>query len=296
MPETAKPDAPQRLDQFSAIAFQLSRNEAQAHIKGGFITVNGKSAKPGLTVQETDCIEFNKPESIQNNRVADLRSLPPLELLYEDAHIIVLNKPVDVVVHTANAYHGPTLVDQLLEAGITLAQAENNTVRPGIVHRLDRYTEGLMIVAKTDVAFENLKAQFKDRSIVKEYYVLVQGDVREDSREIESYIGRHPKKRHKRAVLPPDDPDAKEAITHLFVEKRFRTQTLCRVVLKTGRTHQIRLHCQHIGHPVIGDPVYADKPGKGQRLQAFKLGFTHPVTGSRMTFTMPISNLLLGNT
>lgn len=206
-----------------------------------------------------------------------------LDLLYEDSELLVLNKPVGLLVHTGAGVHPDekTLADYLVAYCPSMIGVGEDAQRYGIVHRLDRDTEGVMVVAKTQTAFEHLKAQFQAHSIEKRYYALVYGSPRDDYWEISAPIGRHPKKRHLFAV----QKDGKPAITKVTVLKRFGSTSLLDVEILTGRTHQIRVHLAHCRFPVVGDPTYSGHAHKGgQKLQAYCLGFVHPGTGVRMRF------------
>jgi len=212
---------------------------------------------------------------------------PLLDLLYEDDDVLVLNKPEGVLVHLgAGAKPEETLVDALNAYFPAIAAVGEDESRPGIVHRLDRDTEGLLVVAKTQKSFELLKAQFQDRTIKKRYYAIVYGNPPREYWEVDAPIGRHPKKRHLFWVVPTGKP----ALTKIQVVKRYGTTTLLDVEILTGRTHQIRVHLAHSRFPVLGDPSYGPHGHKGgQKLQAYSLSFVHPTSGIRMTFSLPIA-------
>lgn len=215
-----------------------------------------------------------------------------LHFLYEDTHILVLNKPTGLVVHPGTKTEEPTLVELLKKQQFTLSEG-TEPGREGIVHRLDKFTEGLMVIAKTSEAHTHLAQQFHDKTVHKKYAAMVKGDVFHDHRELNFPIARHPSKRTLHTVVPTSFPGIKrEALSLLQVLKRYRTKTLVEVTPLTGRTHQIRVHLTHIGHPVLGDPLYGKPPGKAQKLQAFYLAFTHPTTSVKMAFQLPLSKRL----
>ncbi|MFC1752620.1 RluA family pseudouridine synthase [Thermoproteota archaeon] len=225
-----------------------------------------------------------------------------LNILYEDDDIIIINKPAGLTVHKGAATTGTLLTDTLKAHKRHLSDIGGED-RPGIVHRLDRDTEGLMIIAKTNAAHIHLAEQFKSRTIIKKYYAMIKGDPKNDYFIIDKPIGRHPKIRIKRTVVSETSPQAKTAHTEVRVMKRFGTKTLVEVTPKTGRTHQIRVHLAYAGYPVLGDPYYSGKKKekqlkiqqklgkdlKGQQLQAFYLKFQHPRTGKWLEFKQPLS-------
>lgn len=211
----------------------------------------------------------------------------PLNIVYEDEDVIVINKPQGMVVHPSAGHRGGTLVNALLARGGTLSLVGGED-RPGIVHRLDKDTTGLLVVAKNDRAHLSLSTQLRLREVHREYVLIVHGCVRSDRIVIKAPIGRHPVHRQRMAVVP----DGRPAETELEVLERFDEYTYMKATLKTGRTHQIRVHAAHLGHPVVGDPLYGPKRYrwdlKGQCLHARKLGFAHPRTGQWMTFEAPL--------
>lgn len=272
----------QRLDQHLAARqdLNLTRSQIGKLIEAGEILVNGQVVKPSYHLKKNDCLTINippprkletKPENI------------PLEIVYEDDDLVVVNKPRGMVVHPAAGNYEGTLVNALLHHCQDLSGI-GGVVRPGIVHRLDKDTSGLIVVAKNDAAHQSLTKQFKDRVIKKRYVALVQGVVKQDSGEIDAAIGRHPVRRMKMAVTEK----GREAITHFKVIKRFKDTTLVELAPKTGRTHQLRVHLHHLGHPIVGDPVYGGAKGSGQLLHASKLSFIHPRTGEKMEFEVPL--------
>ena len=210
-----------------------------------------------------------------------------MDIVYQDEDVAVINKAQGVTVHAGNGTHGSTLVNALLYHLDSLSGI-NGVIRPGIVHRIDKDTSGLLVVAKNDAAHLSLSNQIKDKTCARVYYALVEGVVKTDEGEIETYIGRSDKNRTMMAVTDR----GRKAITDYEVVKRYSAYTLIRFSLKTGRTHQIRVHCKYMGHPIVGDPVYGYKTQKfklnGQLLHAEELSFNHPRTGERMTFTAPL--------
>jgi 23S rRNA pseudouridine1911/1915/1917 synthase len=272
-----------RLDAYLADALtgRYSRQEIKSSIVRGGFTVNGAPALPKTAVKTGDRIEGTidverttgvKPESI------------PLKVVYEDEYLIVIDKPVGMVVHPGAGNAGGTLVNALVGRGQALA-ARGGEMRPGIVHRLDKSTSGLLVVAKTNGAHRKLQAQFERREVTKVYLALVRGAVEFEEGRVSVPIRRHPKMRDRMAAL--DDAAAKEAESSYRVIRRFgKKATLLEVRIRTGRTHQIRVHMAHLGHPVVGDTVYGrpddDAPRVG--LHAARLEFVHPATGEPMRF------------
>lgn len=209
----------------------------------------------------------------------------PLDIVYEDDDVIVVNKPQGMVVHPAPGHPDHTLVNALLYH--SPLSTINGEFRPGIVHRIDKDTSGLLMVAKNDMAHRSLAAQLKAKTNEREYVALVHGVIKEDQGTIDAPLGRSPKDRKKQAVVA----DGRHAVTHFKVLKRYRHYTLVSCRLETGRTHQIRVHMKYIGHPLAGDPLYGPRktlPGNGQYLHARLLGFKHPRTGKQLTFTAPL--------
>jgi 23S rRNA pseudouridine1911/1915/1917 synthase len=272
----------------------ISRNRIQTLIKSGLALVDGKPEKPGYKVKLGEQITLELPE----RKIHDVLPEPiPLSVLYEDAHIIVLNKPPALVVHPAPGNYTGTLVNALLYHYGSLpsrgAGKEGDArERAGIVHRLDKDTSGVMVVARTQEALRSLTMQFKDRKVRKQYLALVAGVIKKGSGTIDVGLGRHVKERKK---ISTHTHHAREAVTMFKVKERFKNATLVEVEIKTGRTHQIRVHLSHIGHPVLGDHVYgggkASRYGETiiarQMLHAETLSFHHPETGNPMTFVAP---------
>lgn len=262
-----------------------SREFIMRLIDEGEVLVNDKKAKNSYRAKENDEITINIPEA--KNLDATPQDIP-LDVVYEDDDIIVINKPRDLVVHPSNGHEDGTLVNALL-AHCTNLSGINGVKRPGIVHRIDKDTTGLLVVAKNDYAHEFLAKQLEDHTLHREYIALVKGVIKEDDGKIIAPIGRDKYNRQKMAV---DVKNGKPAVTHFHVLKRFNQYTLISCVLETGRTHQIRVHMNYIGYPIEGDPVYGPKShllfDKGQLLHAEKLILIHPKTKKKMTFTAPL--------
>jgi len=284
-----------RLDIFIAhYEPHISRNRIQKMVKDGLALVNGRAEKTGYKVKLGETIALELPEKKQFEVMPEPM---PLNVIYEDAQFIVLNKPPGLVVHPAPGNYTGTLVNALLYHYGSLPSSGPGTrgserERAGIVHRLDKDTSGVMVVARTQEALRSLAAQFKNRIVKKRYLALVIGVIKKGSGTIEAGLGRHVKERKKISVYTHR---AREAITIYTVRERFRRATLITVEIKTGRTHQIRVHMAHIGHPILGDYVYGgtkaakfdDIPVTRQMLHAESLSILHPETGHPMTFTIP---------
>lgn len=269
-----------RLDAFiSGKNDKLSRTMIQRLIEDGEILVNGNKKKMAYKVQIGDVIEINIPAP----KETDIKAQNiPLKIVYEDNDIIVVNKPKGMVVHPANGNPDGTLVNAVMALCKGSLSGIGGEIRPGIVHRLDKDTSGLIIVAKNDLAHINMSKQIKDRQVKKIYISLVKGNISEDEATINMPIGRSTKDRKKMAVRK----DGKEALTHFKVLKRYEKYTLLEIKIDTGRTHQIRVHMAEIGHPVVGDIVYSNGKNEfcieGQMLHARSLDFKHPITGKQM--------------
>lgn len=269
----------ERLDQFLAAETGLSRSRVQSLIKDGLIFVSGMPQKASMKLAAGDVIEGEIPAS------APLDALPadiPLDIVYEDSQIIVINKPKNMVVHPAPGHINDTLVNALLyHCGDSLSGI-NGTLRPGIIHRLDKDTTGLIIVAKTDEAHISLSRQLKNHEIERVYEAIVFGET-DDSGTINAPIGRHPKNRLKMGVIG----GGREAVTHYRVLSRFNRFTHIEARLETGRTHQIRVHMAHIGFPVLGDALYTNRKQPfglcSQTLHAKSVTFTHPANQKRIS-------------
>lgn len=275
-------NAGKRLDVYlSQVTLQLSRSYIQKLLAEGLITVNGYPAKAGYRVKTKDEVFVEVPEPVK----IDLQPEPvPLDIYYEDGDLLVVNKPRGMVVHPAPGNYTGTLVNALLFHCKDLSGI-NGVLRPGIVHRLDKDTSGLLMVAKNDFAHLELSSQLKDRQIVRRYLALVYKNIKESEGIIEVPIGRSLRNRQKMAVI---DSKSKEAVTRYRVVERYGNYTLLELKLETGRTHQIRVHLAYIGFPLVGDLKYGPArpyPGlKGQFLHAAVLGFTHPRTKCYLEF------------
>lgn len=275
-----------RLDKVcSEIFSDYSRSQIKQLLDGGNITVNGKTEKAKYKVKLGDVIRLEEPET----KTLELRPENiPLDIVYEDDDVIVINKPQGMVVHPAPGHDEHTLVNALLYH--CPLSTINGTFRPGIVHRIDKDTSGLLMVAKNDKAHRSLAKQLKDKTNIREYVALVHGRIAEDEGTINAPIGRSLKDRKKQAVVK----DGRNAVTHFEVLKRYRDYTFVKCILETGRTHQIRVHMKYIGHPLVGDPLYGPKKtikGNGQFLHAGKLGFVHPTTGKLLIFEAPLPKI-----
>jgi 23S rRNA pseudouridine1911/1915/1917 synthase len=274
-----------RLDKYVASLLDLSRDKIKKLLKSGHITVNKKIPKASQSLTSGDSIEIK--ELIKETPL-EQEKITYIDSLYEDDSILVINKPKNCIVHPGDGQRLDTLVDYLKREGVSLA-SDAGEHRPGIVHRLDRNTEGLLVIAKTNEAYHHLKQQFQKREVVKKYVALVHGNLLNDHKELNYPIARHPSKRHLMCVLK----EGKEACTRYSVLKRFNSKTLVDIELLTGRTHQIRVHFSYIGNPLIHDKDYGSKTnGKGQCLQSYFLSFIHPKTHKKITVTIPKSNFL----
>jgi 23S rRNA pseudouridine1911/1915/1917 synthase len=283
------PDSGKRLDVFvSSRVPGCSRTLAAELIRAGGIRVQDKSRKPAYAVSEGETVSGSIPPPAP----ISLQPAPiPLQIVYEDASLIVIDKPPGLVVHPAPGHWTGTLVHALLHHDPAFADA-SETVRPGIVHRLDKDTSGLLLVARTAEAHLHLADQFKQRRIEKKYIALVEGEVKADSGRITLPVGRH---RSDRKRMSTESGKGRDAETIWRVERRFDRATLLEMEPKTGRTHQLRVHCAAIGHPIIGDPVYGRRKGKAdpgrlaerQMLHATKLAFRHPASDASLVFRSP---------
>ena len=263
----------------------LTRVMSQKLIEQGNVKVNGKNIKTSYKLNENDKVEVEIPEvkevSIEAQDI-------PVEVLYEDNDIIVVNKPKGLVVHPANGNPDGTLVNALMKICKGTLSGIGGEIRPGIVHRLDKDTSGVLIVAKNDKAHLALCEQIKNREVKKTYLALTRGIIKENEATINMPIGRSTTDRKKMAVVKT----GKEAITHFKVLERFKENTLLEINLETGRTHQIRVHLSQIGYPIVGDMVYSNGKNKfgvqGQMLHAWEIKFMHPITGKEMEIEAPL--------
>ena len=268
-----------RLDVFLQDTFSsYTRSYFKNLIDNGLVIVDGRTEKSGYKLKKNDIIKviIKEPEKI-STEAEDV----PFDIVYEDDDLVVVNKPQGVVVHPCSSTKHGTLVNGLIYR-IKNLSGINGVLRPGIVHRLDKETSGLLVVAKNDKAHVSLSKQIKDKTCKRNYLALLEGNLKEDSGEIVTKIGRDKKDRKKMAVLS----EGREAITDYKVLKRFKNACFVEFSLKTGRTHQIRVHAKYLGHPIIGDKVYGKevKGLKGQLLHAYKITFVHPTTLKEMTF------------
>ncbi|HER2923402.1 TPA: RluA family pseudouridine synthase [Streptococcus pyogenes] len=271
----------QRLDKALADLSPLSRGQANDQIKQGLVLVNGQQKKAKYTVQAGDVICFELPkEEVLEYQAQNI----PLDIIYEDEALAIINKPQGMVVHPSVGHPSGTMVNALMYHIKDLSSI-NGVVRPGIVHRIDKDTSGLLMVAKTDAAHQALTEELKAKKSLRKYLAIVHGNLPNDRGMIEAPIGRSEKDRKKQAVTAK----GKEAVTRFTVLERFGDYSLVELQLETGRTHQIRVHMAYIGHPVAGDPLYGPRKtlsGHGQFLHAKTLGLTHPMTGKEMIFTV----------
>ncbi len=273
--------AGERVDSFLARELDLTRSALQKLLEEGAVLCGGEPVKKNRRTVPGETYTLDLPDP------APIEAVPqniPLDIVYEDEDVIVVNKPVGLVVHPAAGHPDGTLVNALLYHCGNSLSGINGQLRPGIVHRIDRDTSGLLIAAKNDAAHLSLAAQLEDHSLYREYHAVAVGGFREDSGTVDAPMARHPVDRKKMAV---DRTKGKRAVTHWEVLERYSGYTYLKCLLETGRTHQIRVHLASIGHPLLGDTVYGAKkpvPGlAGQCLHAKKLTFTHPSTGEKMT-------------
>lgn len=280
----------ERLDAFLASQLEISRSKIQKLISSGEITLNQKSVRPSVRIETGNVVFYPEEE------LASLRKTGPaplLNIVYQDDSVLVIDKPAGLLVHQATPDDTePTVVDALLELFPEITDVGDDPVRPGIVHRLDKDVSGIMVIAKTQKAFENLKKQFQDRTVEKEYFALVYGDLPEDHAIVDLKIARS--KSRGRMVARPESQEGKESKTEYWVLERLRFTTYVRVRIHTGRTHQIRVHFQALGHPLVGDKLYKQKkmkinplPLERIFLHAHCLAFDLP-DGERKTFESPL--------
>lgn len=274
----------ERLDKVVPKLFpDFSRSAVQQLIADESVTVNGELSNKKTTVKTDDliCVDIPEPKNLS----VEAENIP-LDIVYEDEYLLVVNKPKGMVVHPAAGNYTGTLVNALLyHCGDSLSGI-NGVIRPGIVHRIDKDTSGLLVVAKTDIAHKGLAEQIKEHSFTRVYNTVVVGNIKDDSGTIDAPIGRHPKDRKKQAVT---DKNSRNAVTHFEVLERFKGFTFLKVKLETGRTHQIRVHMAYRGNAVAGDVVYGDAKKtyglEGQCLNASTIGFIHPITKEYLEFT-----------
>lgn len=282
--EVTERDRGERIDKFITNCIDsLTRSYIQKMIAEGQCYVNGRAAKASYRVKEEDEVVFSLPENVEPDIAAEDI---PLDILYEDDDVLVVNKPKHMVVHPAPGHYSGTLVNAVMYHCRGSLSGINGVMRPGIVHRIDKDTSGSLIICKNDAAHNSIAAQLKDHSVNRIYHAIVHGVLKEEEMTIDAPLGRHPKDRMKMAVVS----GGKRAVTHVQVLKRFEKFTYVACRLETGRTHQIRVHMAHIGHPILGDEIYA--PGRkspvkcenGQILHAKVIGFVHPSSGKYIEF------------
>ena len=272
-----------RIDKALSLVFEtFTRSHIQSVLSDGAVKVNGKTVGKSCKLSPGDEVVFTVPEpTILSAEPEDI----PLDIVYEDSDLLVVNKPRGLVVHPAPGNESGTLVNALMYHCKGSLSGINGVIRPGIVHRIDKDTSGLLIVAKNDFSHEKLAMQIKDHSFKRQYRAVVHGNIKDDFGTIDAPIGRSTKDRKKMCVT---DKNSRHAVTHYEVLDRFDGFTYIKVTLETGRTHQIRVHMSYIGHPVAGDPVYGPKNGvtklNGQCLHAGLIGFIHPRDGRYMEF------------
>ena len=270
-----------RIDKFLINSTDMSRSKIQKLIDDNYILVNNKSVKTSYIVKDGDIITINEYE--ENSDI--IPENIPLDIVYEDEYLLVVNKPSGMVVHPAPGNYSGTLVNALMYHCNNNLSLVNGNIRPGIVHRIDADTSGLLLVAKNDNVHNDLAKQISEKSVKRKYICLVHGIIYEDSATIDAPIGRDTHDRKKMCVT---DDNSKDAVTHIRVLERYKDATLIECILETGRTHQIRVHMNYINHPVVNDPVYGynklDDKEFGQMLHAKEIGFIHPITKEFMDF------------
>ncbi|WP_425464205.1 RluA family pseudouridine synthase [Paenibacillus lentus] len=274
-----------RIDKYvkQQLGDDTSRTQIQIWIENGAVLVNGSTVKTNYKLEIGDCVTLTVPEA---ESVEIVPEDIPLDIYYEDSDVIVVNKPRGMVVHPAPGHSSGTLVNALMAHCKDLSGI-NGELRPGIVHRIDKDTSGLIMAAKNDKSHASLAAQLKEHSVTRKYLALVHDNLSHDQGTVDAPIGRDP---HDRKMYTVIDRNSKHAVTHFHVVERFGDYTLLELKLETGRTHQIRVHMKFIGHPLVGDPMYGRSKGikfEGQALHAAVLGFVHPATGEYMEFTAP---------
>lgn len=269
-----------RIDRLlSELNEDASRTQVQLWIKDDCVKVNGTTVKSNYKCQLADVVEWQVPEPVE---VEIKPENIPLDIRYEDSHLLVVNKPKGMVVHPSAGHYSGTLVNALLHHCQDLSGI-NGLIRPGIVHRIDKDTSGLLVVAKDDVSHESLSDQLKEKKVKRKYKAIVHGEIPHDYGTVEAPLGRDPKDRQRMAVVS----GGKSAVTHFNVLERFKDYTYIECILETGRTHQIRVHMRYIGYPLAGDPKYGQRKTMdigGQALHAYSLSFFHPVKEETMEF------------
>ena len=284
--EVNEKDDEERLDVFVSKKIEkFSRSYIKKIINDGMISINGQKRKPNYKLKIGDRLEVLIPELVETEILAEDIYI---DVIYEDDHILIVNKPQGMVVHPAQGNHRGTLVNALLTHCTSLSGI-GGVKRPGIVHRIDKDTSGLIIVAKTDAAHLRLSKELKERSITRKYIALVEGKMKHDDGVVDAPIGRHLNERKKMAVVNRNSRSAK---TYYKILERFDNNTLIEAQLETGRTHQIRVHMAYLGHPVVGDITYGYKKQNlkldGQLLHSYKLEFYHPITNEFLKFCIPV--------
>lgn len=279
-------DVGKRIDKYlSEVLEDYSRSFVQKLVKDEQLTVNDKKIKSNYKLREGDNILVNIPAPKELDIVAENI---PLEILYEDQDVLLVNKPQGMVVHPAPGHYTGTLVNAIMYHCKDSLSGINGVMRPGIVHRIDKDTSGVLIICKNDLAHASIANQLKEHTITRKYNAIVYNNIKDDVGTINAPISRHPKQRKQMAIVP----GGKEAITHYHVLERLNQFTHVELQLETGRTHQIRVHMTSIHHPLLGDPVYGPKSNrfklKGQALHARVLGFVHPTTNTYMEFEAPL--------
>ena len=277
----------ERLDKWISLALpDLSRSYIQKCIKDNTVSVNGKPQKAGYRLRVDDEIVFAIPEAVEPDIEAEDI---PLDILFEDEDLLIVNKPKGMVVHPAPGHYSGTLVNAVMYHCRDGLSGINGCLRPGIVHRIDRDTTGSLIICKNDHSHNAIAAQLKEHSITRKYRAIVHGVIEQDIGTVRASIGRDPKERKRMAV---NETNGKPAITHYTVLQRFKEYTYIECKLETGRTHQIRVHMANIGHPVLGDEVYCRRSSpyhlNGQTLHAMVIGFIHPTTDKYVEVTAPL--------
>ena len=279
--------AGERIDKFlTESSPDFSRSFLQKLLKSGLVDVDGKTVKSSYRLSAGETVSFEVPEAVEAEIKAENI---PLDILYEDGDLILINKPKGMVVHPAAGHYEGTLVNGLMYHCKDQLSGINGVMRPGIVHRIDMDTTGVLVVCKNDFSHNSIAEQLKVHSITRKYYAIVHGILKEDDGTVNAPIGRHPTDRKKMSI---NSKNGRDAVTHYHVLERFRQYTFVECRLETGRTHQIRVHMTSLGHPLLGDEVYgpAKQPYhlQGQTLHAGVLGFIHPRTGEYMEFQAPL--------